>query len=217
MEQVCPSQIQTDAVPVSPRPSPPKGPTPQNASSTSSTSSASPLLSTINGASVCSPGTSINISNCNYIQFGNSLVYNTTQTVIQGQSQKGQHCKTNGFSKSKSPEKSLSIQLLMDSKQEVSIKYMTLISKNLGEGWRNIFRSMGYKDGFIETIVESHKQEGISEVIYQMLLDWIRNPEKDEEERTIGELSTILWDSEKYELVEQLANLSKDPTSEKMS
>lgn len=50
-----------------------------------------------------------------------------------------------------------------------------------------------------------------------MLLDWIRNPEDDKEERTIGELSTILWDSEKYELVEQLANLYKDPRSEKTS
>lgn len=149
MEQVCPSQIQTDAVPLTPRPLPPKGQSspPQDASttsSTSSTSSASPLLSTINGASVCSPGslsnsphsqhseplyltnnyvhfigTSINISNCNYIQFGNSLVYNTTQTVIQGQSKKGHHCKTNGLSKSKCSEKNLSIQLLLDSKQEV--------------------------------------------------------------------------------------------------
>lgn len=48
--------------------------------------------------------------------------------------------------------------------RKISLMYMTLISKNLGEGWRNVFRKMGYKDGFIETMVESHKQEGMSEV-----------------------------------------------------
>lgn len=100
-----------------------------------------------------------------------------------------------------------SITTLLNAEDEVPQEYMSYISKNLGSGWRYIFRSLGYTDGRIETMYESHKglsANDVEEVIYQLLLDWKRN-----EDKSLGHLSNVLWTEDKRQLVKELAHKYK--------
>lgn len=66
---------------------------------------------------------------------------------------------------------------------------MNIIAENLGQGWRNVIRELGFSDGKIEQLHEENAVKGIKEVIYQFLKDW---SERDEN-ATIGSISTLLW------------------------
>lgn len=66
---------------------------------------------------------------------------------------------------------------------------MNIIAENLGEGWRNVIRQLGFNDGRIEQMMEDHHIKGIREVIYQFLLEWNESSEN----ATLGFISTLLW------------------------
>lgn len=73
---------------------------------------------------------------------------------------------------------------------------MSIISGNLGKGWRDVIRELGFVDGKIEQLHEENYVKGIKEVIYQFLLDWSQSDEK----ATLGRISTLLW-REHWEVV----------------
>lgn len=66
---------------------------------------------------------------------------------------------------------------------------MNIIAENLGEGWRNVIRQLGFLDGRIEQMHEDHHIKGIREVIYQFLREW----NESDENATLGTIATLLW------------------------
>lgn len=66
---------------------------------------------------------------------------------------------------------------------------MNIIAENLGQGWRDVIRELGFSDGKIEQLHEENTVKGIKEVIYQFLLDWTER----DENATIGAITTLLW------------------------
>lgn len=92
---------------------------------------------------------------------------------------------------------------------------MNIIAENLGEGWRNVIRELGFSDGRIDQMVEDHHIKGVREVIYQFLRDWNESVEN----ATLGNISKILW-KDHWEVVYLLkeywkASRQKNGNSEK--
>lgn len=66
---------------------------------------------------------------------------------------------------------------------------MMIIAENLGKGWRDVIRQLGFSDGKIEQLYEENLVKGIKEVIYQFLLDWCQR----DENANLGAISRLLW------------------------
>lgn len=74
---------------------------------------------------------------------------------------------------------------------------MDIISTELGVGWRDVIRHLGFSDGRIEQMHEENHIKGIKEVIYQFLLEFHRN----DDNANLGYLTTLLWKCEQKETV----------------
>lgn len=155
-------------------------------------------------------GNVINIVNSKDIHWGNQ--YYLGQTTM-GQKTKENH-------EDSEPEmhikKSNIIVLLMESNEKPQHIYLDYISKNLGKNWRRFFRTLGYKNGRIETCEIDAAHYGVAEARYKLLLDWVKN----EEDGTLGRLADLLWEEGEREMVKDLALLYKKrdqkPKTEKM-
>lgn len=108
-----------------------------------------------------------------------------------------------------------SLPEMMRSDDPLEYNTMNIIAENLGQGWRDIIRQLGFLDGKIEQLHEENYVKGIKEVIYQFLLDWSQS----DENATLGRISTLLW-RDHWEVVYLLrdyykANRMKSSASEK--
>lgn len=98
------------------------------------------------------------------------------------------------------------VQAMLQSTEPLDSKYLSEISKHLGEGWQDVMRQLKFSDGQIhQATVDFQVDGGIREVIYQLLLDWTRN----EENATLGEITTILWNSGHHETVYYVKQIYK--------
>ncbi|XP_035719836.1 protein immune deficiency-like [Vespa mandarinia] len=107
------------------------------------------------------------------------------------------------WSKSKSRLMPENVELLTRCYDEITFEDMFLIKTHLGHGWKDVARRLFYSDGQIEQFEENYRDEGIDEVIYQLLLDWKQANAKDAH---IGNLIHVLWLSQEYDCAERLAN-----------
>ncbi|XP_053622680.1 protein immune deficiency [Plodia interpunctella] len=97
------------------------------------------------------------------------------------------------------------ITLLLEAEEEVDHEYIDFISKNLGRKWRSFFISIGFTRGRIETVEYDEMKNGVSEVRYKLLLDYIRNAD----DPSLGNLATCLWDEGEREVVKGLSIIYK--------
>ncbi|KAL9914579.1 protein immune deficiency-like [Glossina fuscipes] len=88
--------------------------------------------------------------------------------------------------------KTTTIVAMMQSQEEPSHRIIDTIATHLGEGWKMVMRELGFSDGQIsQAIIDHHIHGNIKEVIYQLLLDWVRNA--DDENRTVAYITKLLW------------------------
>ncbi|KAL2722547.1 protein immune deficiency [Vespula squamosa] len=124
-------------------------------------------------------------------------------------------CNINNFSTNKSaptntnwskPKSRLmpeNVESLTRCYDEITFEDMFLIKTHIGHGWKDVARRLFYSDGQIEQFEENYRDEGIDEVIYQLLLDWKQANTKDAQ---IGNLVQVLWLSQEYDCAERVAN-----------
>uniref|UniRef100_A0A1A9WQG5 Death domain-containing protein n=1 Tax=Glossina brevipalpis TaxID=37001 RepID=A0A1A9WQG5_9MUSC len=88
--------------------------------------------------------------------------------------------------------KTTTIVAMMQSQEEPNHRIIDTIATHLGEGWKTVMRELGFSDGQIsQAIIDHHIHGNTKEVIYQLLLDWVRNA--DDEMRTVGYITKLLW------------------------
>ncbi|KAL2741966.1 protein immune deficiency [Vespula maculifrons] len=107
------------------------------------------------------------------------------------------------YSKPKSRLMPENVELLTRCYDEITFEDMFLIKTHLGHGWKDVARRLFYSDGQIEQFEENYRDNGIDEVIYQLLLDWKQANAKDAH---IGNIIQALWLSQEYDCAERLAN-----------
>ncbi|KAF3420627.1 hypothetical protein E2986_04544 [Frieseomelitta varia] len=86
---------------------------------------------------------------------------------------------------------------------EITLDDIFTIKTYIGHGWRDVARKLLYSEGQIEQFEENYKFRGISEVIYQLFLDWKRANTKN---ANIGNLINILWICKEYDCAILLAS-----------
>lgn len=80
----------------------------------------------------------------------------------------------------------------MKSKDPINAKVLDVISTHLGENWRFLFRNhLGFSDGQIDQMNENYHISGVKEVIYRLLLDYVRN----NDDASLGHITKILWNN----------------------
>ncbi|ALC42405.1 imd [Drosophila busckii] len=149
----------------------------------------------------------MNFSNASNLHFGS--VYNFNQNTSACSSRKSSNATEEGAAaasgispdgKRHLPRKTVSIVAMMQSQQEPDVQLLTCVSKHLGEGWKHIMRMLGHSEGEIEQAIMDHMVQGnTSEVIYQLLLKWVR--ESADGVATVGRLTTLLWEESHRECV----------------
>ncbi|CAG4978088.1 unnamed protein product [Parnassius apollo] len=142
-------------------------------------------------------GNVINIVNSRDVHWGNEIVYYMGPTNIQQKQTK--------VDEEEVIEKSSVIMLVMEATIKPSHEYIDYISKNLGKNWHGVFLSLGYSKNRIETFEIDEAGKGISEVRYKILLDWVRN----DDDGTLGKLTTQLWEEGERQLVKEVAIIYK--------
>ncbi|KAJ0182400.1 hypothetical protein K1T71_001769 [Dendrolimus kikuchii] len=103
------------------------------------------------------------------------------------------------------------IVLLLEANVKPQHIYLDYISKNLGMNWRKFFRSLGYRDGRIQTCEIDASRYGVSEARYQLLLDWVKN----DDNGTLGHLAELLWEEGERQIVHDLALMYKKQNTQK--
>lgn len=88
---------------------------------------------------------------------------------------------------------------------EVETPVMQIAAKSIGENWPMIFRDLEISDAEISQIREQYFHISIEEVIYQLMLRWQRNSD----DPSIGQLSTVLWENKCYECMVELKKYYK--------
>ncbi|KAK9306102.1 hypothetical protein QLX08_003153 [Tetragonisca angustula] len=86
---------------------------------------------------------------------------------------------------------------------EITLDDIFTIKTYIGHGWRDVARKLLYSEGQIEQFEENYKFRGISEVIYQLFLDWKRANTKNAD---IGNLINILWICKEYDCAIRLVS-----------
>ncbi|CAD1480518.1 unnamed protein product, partial [Heterotrigona itama] len=86
---------------------------------------------------------------------------------------------------------------------EITLDDIFTIKTYIGHGWKDVARKLFYSEGQIEQFEENYKFRGISEVIYQLFLDWKRANTKNAD---IGNLINILWICKEYDCAIRLAS-----------
>ncbi|XP_045539234.1 uncharacterized protein LOC106717608 [Papilio machaon] len=149
-----------------------------------------------NNVNVQATGNVINIVNSRDVHWGNEIVYYMGPTNVQSKQAKEyvEHI-----------EKSNIIMLVMEATIQPNHEYIDYISKNLGKNWHSVFIALGYSKNRIETFEIDEAGKGISEVRYKLLLDWVRN----DDDGTLGKLTTQLWEEGERQLVKELAIIYK--------
>ncbi|XP_021914616.1 receptor-interacting serine/threonine-protein kinase 1 isoform X2 [Zootermopsis nevadensis] len=105
------------------------------------------------------------------------------------------------------PKENRTIRGLQESKQQVTREHIRLVAPHVGEHWREVGRTLNLTDGRLEQIEQDHYKEGMREVVYQVLLEWIR---VNASEARLGELTNALWKSAEYSAVKKLAEWAKE-------
>ncbi|KAH8277817.1 hypothetical protein KR018_007950 [Drosophila ironensis] len=150
----------------------------------------------------------MNFSNASNLHFGS--VYNFNQNLSASSSRKSSvgaseeggampDCKRSGAS----TRKTVSIVTMMQSQEEPHVRLLDAVAGHLGEGWKQVMRDLGQSEGQIDQAVIDHQMHGgIREVIYQLLLQWVRGSEVGE--ATVGRLTTLLWESQQRDCVHRM-------------
>ncbi|XP_033328246.2 death domain-containing immune deficiency protein isoform X1 [Megalopta genalis] len=110
-------------------------------------------------------------------------------------------------SKSWKQEMPENVKCLCQCTDEITLEDILVVKTHIGHGWRDVARKLSYSDGQIEQFEENYSFKGISEVIYQMFLDWKQANTKTAE---IGNLTNALWACQEYDCAKRLATSRKD-------
>lgn len=141
----------------------------------------------------------INVSNSSGVHIGNvhnySLFTNGSKDK-ENDSFKNKHSQTAG-AEVRTPE----VKQILSSEKLMKRGHIDIVATHLGGGWRDVGMKLGYSNGQLDHFYADFKHIGTKEVVYQLLLDWTRtNPQ----ECHIGKLTTILWESDQYDVVHRL-------------
>ncbi|TDG51814.1 hypothetical protein AWZ03_001874 [Drosophila navojoa] len=152
----------------------------------------------------------MNFSNASNLHFGS--VYNFNQNLTGCSSRKGSTSTAEDVAgalpsdakvRHGVPRKTVSIVAMMQSQQEPDERLLDAVATHLGEGWKQVMRDLGHSEGQIEQAIIDHQMHGnIKEVIYQLLLQWLRS--SDDGVATVGRLTTLLWESQHRECVQRM-------------
>ncbi|KAK9889912.1 hypothetical protein WA026_008718 [Henosepilachna vigintioctopunctata] len=122
----------------------------------------------------------INITNATGVQIGSNYTY-----IVK--SSKEKHSK-----KTKEYPKTDKIISLLNSKELVTEEDIQFISTHMDETWMETARKLDYSNGQISQFHCDYINNGLKEVIYQFLLDWIQH---NGEDATVSKLCDALWNS----------------------
>ncbi|XP_076657423.1 death domain-containing immune deficiency protein [Halictus rubicundus] len=155
----------------------------------------------------CSQSASVvnyNIINSNGVKIGSrtSYICNINQFPA-----KDTASSKDSESKSRELQMPANVKHLCDCTDEVTLEDIFVIKTHIGHGWRDVARRLFYSDGQIEQFEENYGFRGISEVIYQIFLDWKQANTKAAE---IGHLTNALWVCQEYDCAKRLASSRKD-------
>lgn len=152
----------------------------------------------------------MNFSNASNLHFGS--VYNFNKNLSASSSRKSSTSTTEeGASalaispdvKRNLPRKTVTIVTMMQSQDEPDVRLLDTVATHLGEGWKQVMRELGHSEGQIEQAIIDHQMHGnIKEVIYQLLLQWLRGA--DDGIATVGRLTTLLWETQHRECVQRM-------------
>ncbi|BFG03234.1 protein immune deficiency [Drosophila madeirensis] len=149
----------------------------------------------------------MNFSNASNLHFGS--VYNFNQNLSASSSRKSSISTTDEVAVSPDGKRSIvtrktvSIVAMMQSQDEPDPRLLDAVATHLGEGWKQVMRDLGHSEGQIDQAIIDHQMHGnIKEVIYQILLQWVRSSESGV--ATVGRLTTLLWESQHRECVQRL-------------
>ncbi|KZC06416.1 PREDICTED: uncharacterized protein LOC107194710 [Dufourea novaeangliae] len=147
-----------------------------------------------------------NIINSNGVNIGSrtSYICNVNQFPT-----KNTTSSQGSWPKSSTQQMPADVERLSTCTDEITLEDIFIIKTHIGHGWKDIARRLLYSDGQIEQFEENYKFRGISEVIYQILLDWKQANTKDAE---IGNLTNLLWASQEYDCAKRLVSSRKDST-----
>lgn len=85
------------------------------------------------------------------------------------------------------------IKSLKNSTKPVDEKDINEIANHMVKGWKNTFRTLGYKEGQIYGSEYRHVRDK-KEIVYDLLKDWIQD--KGPKKATVGVLTQALWETE---------------------
>ncbi|XP_034477140.1 protein immune deficiency [Drosophila innubila] len=152
----------------------------------------------------------MNFSNASNLHFGS--VYNFNKNLSANSSRKSSTSNTEEGAaavtmspdgKRQLPRKTVSIVTMMQSQDEPDVRLLDTVATHLGEGWKQVMRQLGHSEGQIEQAIIDHQMHGnIKEVIYQLLLQWLRGA--DDGVATVGRLTTLLWETQHRECVQRM-------------
>ncbi|XP_076638487.1 death domain-containing immune deficiency protein isoform X1 [Colletes latitarsis] len=142
-----------------------------------------------------------NIVNSNGVQIGS-----TTNYICKFPTKSAASAEES-WSKSKIRQMPVEVERLCACTKEITLNDIFIIKTHVGRGWKDVARRLLYSDGQIEQFEENYRSRGISEVIYQIFLDWKQANTKDAE---IGNLINLLWVCREYDCVERLVFAHKD-------
>ncbi|XP_075147036.1 death domain-containing immune deficiency protein [Haematobia irritans] len=139
------------------------------------------------------------ISNVNSLHLGS--VYNINNN-------RSSNCKPNKIGKEKKfNKKTTTIDVMMNSFAEPNHRMLDTVSTHLGGGWKQVMRVLGFSEGQISQSELDNQVHGTKEIIYQLLLDWVSNA--DDEIRTLGYLTKVLWNCGQHECVYRMKSTWK--------
>ncbi|XP_065367207.1 protein immune deficiency [Calliphora vicina] len=145
----------------------------------------------------------VQFSNINGLQIGST--YNINKNIYKPVNKYEQLVKSKNKEKHKFP-KTITIDAMMKSQEEPDREILNEISTHLGSHYKDFMRELGFSEGQISAKTIDHNVYGLKEVIYQLLLDWLRNADG---EGTVGYLVTKLWNSGHRECVYRLKSIWK--------
>ncbi|XP_069682143.1 protein immune deficiency-like [Periplaneta americana] len=105
------------------------------------------------------------------------------------------------------PKETETIRELRRSKQKVTRDHIGAVAPHVGENWRDVGRTLNLTEGRIEQIKQDFYAEGMKEVVFQMILEWVRT---NASEATVQELTNSLWNCSEYSAVKKLAEWYKE-------
>jgi len=138
-----------------------------------------------------------NISNSNGIHIGSDIQMTFVQNSPTTKAQPA-------------PKENKIIRGLLESKQPVTRDHIRLIAPHVGQNWRQVGRRLKLTDGRLEQIDQDYHKEGMKEVVYQILLEWMRVNGSD---ARVGDLTNALWISSEHSAVRKLEEWGKESSS----